>query len=104
MADAAALKKLAEDYLHPEKPVVTSNPFATGCNYFTHGSVLEQDSQEEAEERAHNGVRARSTDILAGSLVEITVTKQHPRNQAFAWIVDQHHALYTRSSVRSELL
>jgi hypothetical protein len=52
----------------------------------------------------HTGLCARATDVIAGSSVHITVTKLHPGNQAFAWIIDQHHALYTCSTVRSEKL
>merc|ERR1711935_1159910 len=39
LADAAALKKLALDYLHPELPVVTSDPTACGRNYFDRASA-----------------------------------------------------------------
>jgi len=39
LADAAALKKLAVDYLHPELPVVTSDPTACGRNYFDRASA-----------------------------------------------------------------
>jgi hypothetical protein len=52
LADAQALKKLAVDYLHPEKPVATSDPCATGRNYFTRPSAEGYDVEEEAFERA----------------------------------------------------
>ena len=48
LADAAALKKFAVDYLHPEVPVRTTDPFATGRNYFSRTSAF---SGEEASER-----------------------------------------------------
>ena len=51
LADAESLKKLAVDYLHPEKPVVTSDPYATGRNYFTRASAEEYEQDEEYEER-----------------------------------------------------
>jgi hypothetical protein len=50
LADARQLKQLAVDYLHPEKPVVTSDAFAFGRNYFTRPSA-EDDDEEDAEER-----------------------------------------------------
>jgi predicted Rdx family selenoprotein len=46
------LKKLAVDYLHPEKPVVTLDPCATGRNYFARASATEQVSHEVSEEQA----------------------------------------------------
>jgi hypothetical protein len=50
--DAMALKKLAVDYAHPEKPVVTTDETACGRSYFNRASAVEQESVEEAEERA----------------------------------------------------
>ena len=52
MADLDALKKAARDYLHPELPVVTTDPTACGRNYFTRYSAPEQESVEQAEYRA----------------------------------------------------
>ena len=52
MADLDALKKAARDYLHPELPVVTTDPAACGRNYFTRYSAPEQETVEEAEYRA----------------------------------------------------
>ena len=51
LEDAKALKKLAVDYLHPEKPVITSDPFATGRNYFTRPSaeVIDEEEQQERD-------------------------------------------------------
>jgi hypothetical protein len=51
LADAKALKQLADDYLHPEKPVEVA-PEVFGRNYFSLASAPEQESPEEAEERA----------------------------------------------------
>jgi len=52
LADAAALKKLAVDYLHPELPVVVSDPTATARCYFDRASAPEVESNEDAEARA----------------------------------------------------
>ncbi len=52
LADAAALKRLAVDYMHPELGVVTSDPTATARCYFDRASAPEQESAEDAEERA----------------------------------------------------
>jgi endonuclease V-like protein UPF0215 family len=52
LADAAALKMSARDYMHPELPVVTSDSAACGRNYFTRASAPEQESLEDAEVRA----------------------------------------------------
>jgi hypothetical protein len=52
LADAKALKEMARAYLHPEEPVVTSDATATARCYFDRASAPEQESLEEAEERA----------------------------------------------------
>ena len=51
LADARALKQLAVDYMHPERPVVTTDPYACGRNYFTRPSaaVVEEDEAERAQ-------------------------------------------------------
>eukprot|EP01083_Nonionella_stella_P180607 644467_1 len=51
LADVAALKKLAVDYLHPELGVVTSDATASARCYFDRASAPEQESVEEAEYR-----------------------------------------------------
>jgi hypothetical protein len=51
LQDAANLKQLAVDYLHPELPVVTTDPTACGRNYFSRPSALEQQDEEMEEER-----------------------------------------------------
>eukprot|EP01083_Nonionella_stella_P145597 456550_1 len=52
MADAAALKQAAVDYLHPELGVVTSDPTASARCYFDRASAPEQESVEEAGYRS----------------------------------------------------
>jgi hypothetical protein len=50
--EMAALKELAVAYLHPEVSVVTTDDTACGRNYFNRPSATEQESVDEAEERA----------------------------------------------------
>jgi len=52
LADALLLKKQAVHYYHPEAPVET-DAFVMGRNYFSRSSATEQESEEEAEERAN---------------------------------------------------
>merc|ERR1712051_310678 len=52
LADAAALKKLAVDYAHPELPIGTSDATACARNYFNRMSADDVEDAEEAEERA----------------------------------------------------
>jgi adenosyl cobinamide kinase/adenosyl cobinamide phosphate guanylyltransferase len=52
LEEAKELKKLARMYLHPEDPIVT-NPSACARCYFDRASAVEQESYEEAEERAN---------------------------------------------------
>ena len=51
LKDAKALKQLAFEYTYPESPVTTSAE-CFGRNYFSRPSAPEQESVEEAEERA----------------------------------------------------
>lgn len=51
LADAQVLKEIADDFLHPEKPVVSSDPFATGRNYFIRPSADAYEDVEECQER-----------------------------------------------------
>ena len=51
MEDLAALKKLAVDFMHPELPVVTTDPYAWGRNYFTRPSASQQEDSDLAAER-----------------------------------------------------
>ncbi|GKY92042.1 hypothetical protein MPSEU_000175800 [Mayamaea pseudoterrestris] len=52
MQDMKSLKQLAKDYMHPELPVKTLDPFACGRNYFSRASAIEQDDAALEEERA----------------------------------------------------
>lgn len=65
LADAAALKSLSVDYMHPEVPIKTTDPNACGRNYFGHGSALghahyihstgyANDGHHDADERSHH--------------------------------------------------
>jgi len=65
LADSAALKKSAVDYLHPELPVVTSDATACGRNYFSRASAPKQESVEDSEERAQILAEAASLKKLA---------------------------------------
>jgi hypothetical protein len=49
LEDVAMLKQLAVDYLHPELPVVTSDPAACGRNYFARASAPEYNAEDEQE-------------------------------------------------------
>jgi hypothetical protein len=51
LADAQQLKKLAVDYLHPEKHVKTTDPCACGRSYFSRPSAPTQEALEDVEER-----------------------------------------------------
>jgi hypothetical protein len=51
LQDASLLKASAVDYLHPELPVKTSDPFACGRNYFTRSSAPEYSSVSQAAEK-----------------------------------------------------
>merc|ERR1719428_2814821 len=87
LAEAALLKQYAGFHLHPEKPVVSSDAMSSGRNYFTRASAPEQETMEEAEERAkilaeaallkqyadfhlHPGSGRKGEDIGRGSFVE----------------------------------
>jgi xylose isomerase len=52
LAEAAALKKSAVDYLHPEIGVKTTDATIFGRNYFNRYSAPETEDEEDAEERA----------------------------------------------------
>merc|ERR1712226_1258157 len=51
LEEAAMLKQYAEFYLHPEKPVETTDAYACGRNYFTRASADGVEGEEEAAER-----------------------------------------------------
>jgi len=71
LIDAAALKKLATDYMHPEIKVRTSDPCTFGRNFFGRTSAVESESKEEAVERAQ---------ILADAVVlkKLVTDYMHP--------------------------
>merc|ERR1712048_12722 len=71
LADAALLKKYASDFMHPEAPIESEKSFSMGRNYFSRASALEQESKEEAEERAQ---------ILADAMLlkKLAVDYLHP--------------------------
>jgi hypothetical protein len=71
LADAAALKKLAVDYLHPELGVVTSDPTACSRCYFDRASAPEQETVEYAEER-------RMALADAAAFKKLAVDYMHP--------------------------
>jgi len=71
LEDAAALKKLAIDYAHPELGVVTSDPTATARCYFDRASAPEQEDSEEAEYR-------RQVLEDAAALKKLAVDYAHP--------------------------
>ena len=71
LVDAAALKQLAIDYMHPELGVVTSDPTACARCYFDRFSAVEQESVEEAEER-HMAL------VDAAALKQLAVDYMHP--------------------------
>eukprot|EP01083_Nonionella_stella_P176979 620739_1 len=73
LADAAALKKLAIDYAHPELGVVTSDPAATARSYFDRASAPAQESLEEAEYR-------RQVLADAAALKQLAVDYAHPES------------------------
>lgn len=64
LADAAALKKSAIDYLHPEAPVV-SDPAATARCYFDRYSAEVGESKEDADEIARIIADAKALKRLA---------------------------------------
>jgi len=51
LKDMAELKKLAVDFLHPERPVVCEDPCAFGRNYFERASAIPQEEEELTDER-----------------------------------------------------
>lgn len=73
LEDASALKNLATYYLHPEIPVVTTDAEACGRNFFTRYSALEQETPDEAQERA-----AIIADLKA--LKQLAEDFMHPEN------------------------
>jgi hypothetical protein len=52
LAEAAALKKSAADYMHPEVGVTSADGACFGRNYFNRASAPETEEDEDADERA----------------------------------------------------
>lgn len=65
MAESRALKTLAEQYMHPELPVYTSDCTACGRNYFTRVSAPVFDIVDDSEEREIILAEARALKKLA---------------------------------------
>ncbi len=76
LVDAMHLKNFAADYLHPERPLVTTDPTAFSRNYFERESAPEQESLEEAEERAE-----AMKDLKA--LKQLAIDFAHPELSVF---------------------
>jgi predicted transcriptional regulator len=90
LADAAALKKLAMDYTHPEMPVVCTDATAFGRNYFTRPSA-ERD-EDDADERAQ-------ILLEAAALKRFAMDYMHPENImvcAFSFVSARN--FFTRAS------
>jgi uncharacterized Rossmann fold enzyme len=71
LAEAAALKKLAVDYMHPEVGVTNVDGAAFGRNYFNRASAPEVEDDDFADERA---------EVLAeaAALKKLAVDYMHP--------------------------
>jgi hypothetical protein len=65
LAEAAALKKFATDYMHPEIPVTTTDGTAFGRNYFNRFFAPHVDASEIDEERAQILAEAAELKKLA---------------------------------------
>merc|ERR1719223_1335410 len=71
LAEAAALKKSAVDYMHPEIGVTSADATLFGRNYFNRASAPETEEDEFADERA---------EILeeAATLKKLAMDYMHP--------------------------
>merc|ERR1711976_1161195 len=65
LAEAAALKKLAVGYTHPEFGVTSSAPELFGRNYFNRASAPETEDDEYADDRAEALADAAALKKLA---------------------------------------
>jgi xylose isomerase len=65
LAECAALKKLAVDYLHPEVGVTSTDGECFGRNYFNRPSAPETEDVEDADERARILAEAAALKKLA---------------------------------------
>merc|ERR1712127_776714 len=65
LAEAAALKKCAVDYMHPEVGVTSAGGVCFGRNYFNRSSAMETEEAEFADERAEILVEVAALKKLA---------------------------------------
>ena len=73
LSDAKALKQAAAEFLHPERPVVTTDGSACGRNFFTRPSAPRFDDHEDEEARTHILAEAAKLKQLASDFM-------HPEN------------------------
>jgi len=102
LADAAALKRLAIDYMHPELGVVTSDPTATARCFFDRASAAEQESTEDAEERHTALADAAALKRLAIDYMhpELGVVTSDPTATARCFF-DRHSAPFIKDTITS---
>merc|ERR1711862_666218 len=82
LEEAALLKQYAEFHLHPEKPVASSDAMSSGRNYFTRASAPEQESMEEAEERASNANEHKIEEQSAEGITKQVNLQQAPHKHS----------------------
>ena len=70
LAEAKQLKEYAIHYMHPELPCVTTDPCATGRNYFTSPSSVQQESLEVVQERIQILAEMNAMKTLAQNYLE----------------------------------
>ncbi len=82
LADARALKNLAVAFLHPERPVVVSDPTVFGRNYYGRPSAIEQKTDEDADEEVDILEDARALKMAAVAYLhpEIGISEVTPEN------------------------
>ena len=87
LAEAAALKKLAVDYMHPEIGVISTGGASFGRNYYNRYSAPETEDFEDAEER---------TRVLAeaAALEKLAIDYMHPE---IAFVATVDGAVYGRN-------
>merc|ERR1712157_702237 len=90
LVDGAALKTLAVDYAHPELKV-SDTATVFGRNYFSRASAVEQETCEDAEERAQ---------ILAdaAALKKLAVDYAHPELKVSATATAFGRNYFSRAS------
>ena len=82
LADARALKNLAVAFLHPERPVVVSDPTVFGRNFYGRPSAIEQKTDEDADEEVDILEDARALKMAAVAYLhpEIGISAVAPEN------------------------